>query len=272
MPELPEVETVRRGLMPRLVGRRIVRLLQRRPDLRVPLPAKFAARVEGRTVTGIDRRAKYLLIRLDDAQTLIVHLGMSGSLRVTESATPPRKHDYYDLLLSTGLCLRFHDPRRFGCLLWTDAEPHRHPLLAGLGPEPLEDGFDGHYLFGRSRGRRQAVKPFIMDSSIVVGVGNIYASEALFRAGIAPQRAAGRISRERYQRLAESIWTVLAAAIAQGGTTLRDFVNERGQPGYFKQTLHVYDRAGQPCRHCATPISVDRLGQRSTFWCPRCQR
>ena len=271
VPELPEVETTLRGIRPYLHGHLVHALQVREPRLRWPVAADLPERLQGQKVHALELRGKNLLIRIGEG-CLIVHLGMSGSLRVTESATPPRKHDHYDLLLSTGLCLRFHDPRRFGCLLWTDAEPHRHPLLAGLGPEPLEDGFDGYYLFGRSRGRRQAVKPFIMDSSIVVGVGNIYASEALFRAGIAPQRAAGRISRERYQRLAESIRTVLAAAIVQGGTTLRDFVNERGQPGYFKQTLHVYDRAGQPCRHCATPISVDRLGQRSTFWCPRCQR
>lgn len=271
MPELPEVETTLRGIRPHLLGATIERLIVRDGRLRWPVPPDLPDKLEGRRIDSLVRRGKYLLLGAGPG-ALILHLGMSGSLRIVAAASPPRKHDHYDLTLSGGICLRFHDPRRFGCLLWTDADPCRHPLIASLGPEPLEDGFDGDHLHRLSRGRILAVKSFIMDSHVVVGVGNIYASESLFRAGIAPRRASGRISLERYQRLAGAIRQVLSASLEQGGTTLRDFVNESGAPGYFKQTLNVYDRAGLPCRICGTPIKSSRLGQRSTFWCAGCQR
>lgn len=303
MPELPEVETTLRGIRPHLLGQTIECLVVRNPRLRWPVPPGLPAVLQGGRIAALTRRGKYLLmqvIRASDgaawppaggdvpyrqhdgsagfatadagsAGTLLFHLGMSGSLRITEAATPPRKHDHYDLRLPGGLCLRFHDPRRFGCLLWTEADPSQHPLLASLGPEPLEAGFDGAHLHRLSRGRTLAVKAFIMDSHIVVGVGNIYASEALFRAGVAPHRAAGRIALDRYRRVSEAIRDVLSASLEQGGTTLRDFVNERGAPGYFKQTLNVYGRAGEPCRKCGAPIHTARLGQRSTFWCATCQ-
>jgi len=271
MPELPEVETTLRGIQPFLLGQTIEGLVVRDGRLRWPLPPDLPERLRGQSIHGLSRRGKYILIATD-AGTLILHLGMSGSLRITEAELPPRKHDHYDLVLTGGKRLRFHDPRRFGCLLWTESDPELHALIAPLGPEPLSAVFDAGYLHARSRGRRAAVKTFIMDSHVVVGVGNIYASESLYRAGIAPQRAAGDISRQRYARLAESIREVLLASIEQGGTTLRDFVNESGNPGYFRQTLNVYDRAGQPCRACGTAIEAARQGQRSTFWCPRCQR
>lgn len=270
MPELPEVETTLRGIRPHLLGQEIEALIVRNGRLRWPVPGDLANLLRGQRVEALSRRGKYLLLRTGQG-TLILHLGMSGSLRLTEAASPPRKHDHYDLLAPGGLCLRFHDPRRFGCLLWTTDDPAQHPLLATLGPEPLSAEFSGEGLRARSRGRTLAVKSFIMDSHVVVGVGNIYASESLFRAGIAPHRAAGRISLDRYRRLADAIRDVLSSSIEQGGTTLRDFVNEIGNPGYFKQTLNVYDRGGQPCRVCGTPVKAGRLGQRSTFWCPVCQ-
>ncbi len=271
MPELPEVETTLRGVRPFLDGAIVERLIVRNGRLRWPVPETLEEHVQGQRIGHPTRRGKYLLIPVG-AGHLIVHLGMSGSLRIVDPTAPPRTHDHYDLVLDNRHSLRFHDPRRFGCLLWTEDDPAQHPLISGLGPEPLDPGFSGAYLHARAQGRRQAVKTFLMDSRIVVGVGNIYASESLFRAGIAPQRVAGRIALVRYQRLAEAVRAVLSASIEQGGTTLRDFVNESGQPGYFRQTLNVYDRAEAPCRVCQTPIRVERLGQRSTFWCPRCQR
>lgn len=271
MPELPEVETTRRGIEPHLLGAAIHRLLVREPRLRWPIPADLPGKLKARRIQSVARRGKYLLLATD-AGTLILHLGMSGSLRLADPEHPPRKHDHFDLVLESGLCLRFHDPRRFGCLLWTEADPEGHPLLAGLGPEPLGADFSGELLHEKSRGRSAPVKAFIMDSHVVVGVGNIYANESLFRAGIAPGRVAGRISLARYGRLAEAIRTVLLASIAQGGTTLRDFVNEAGNPGYFHQLLDVYERGGEPCRRCGAPIRTGRLGQRATYWCGRCQR
>lgn len=271
MPELPEVETTRRGIEPYLLGQRIETLSVRQPRLRWPVPDHLPATLAGREIVGLGRRGKYLLLGTETG-TLIIHLGMSGSLRICDPATVPRKHDHLDLLLRDGPCLRFHDPRRFGCWLWTPDDPASHPLLAELGPEPLESGFDGGYLHDRARGRHGPVKPFVMDSHVVVGVGNIYANESLYRAGIAPGRAAGRIARHRYEALALAIRDVLTESIAQGGTTLRDFVNEVGNPGYFRQTLQVYERAGEPCRRCGAPIRLSRLGQRATYWCPRCQR
>jgi formamidopyrimidine-DNA glycosylase len=270
MPELPEVETALRGIAPHLTGRRILRLVARERRLRWPVPPTVDEAVAGQRINGLRRRAKYLLLELDRG-TLLLHLGMSGSLRVVPAETPPGPHDHIDLVLTDGQCLRLRDPRRFGSLHWVPPPVEAHPLLRDLGPEPLSDVFDGVYLRDRALGRRSAVKGFIMDSHIVVGVGNIYASESLFLAGIHPQRAAGRIGAERYQRLADSIRQVLAAAIAEGGTSLRDFVQENGNPGYFAQQLRVYGREGAPCLGCGQPVRQRRIGQRSSFFCPRCQ-
>jgi formamidopyrimidine-DNA glycosylase len=270
MPELPEVETTRRGIAPHLVGRRIDKVLLRRPDLRWPIPAAIGEQLPGRTIDAVTRRAKYLLLQTD-AGSALLHLGMSGMLRVLDPATPVGKHDHYDLELDSGRVLRFTDPRRFGCLLW-QGPGEVHPLLGGLGPEPLSEAFDGDLLWHLSRGRRGAVKSFVMDQAVVVGVGNIYASEALFEAGIHPRRAAGAVSRARYAALAAAIKRILAHAIGRGGTTLRDFLNPDGAPGYFAQELSAYGRSGEPCRRCGTPIRQLLLGQRSTFYCPRCQR
>ncbi|MGZ8216625.1 bifunctional DNA-formamidopyrimidine glycosylase/DNA-(apurinic or apyrimidinic site) lyase [Methylomagnum sp.] len=271
MPELPEVETTRRGIAPHILGASIAGLVVRQPRLRWPVPGDLPGKLAGQSIQAVRRRGKYLLLDTGTG-TLIFHLGMSGSLRLTDPNHPPRKHDHLDLVFGNGLCLRFHDPRRFGCLLWTEAEPESHPLLANLGPEPLSADFTGHYLHERAGERHLAVKLFIMDSHIVVGVGNIYANESLFRAGIAPARPAGRVSLARYEKLVESIREVLEASIEQGGTTLRDFVNESGNPGYFRQTLQVYERADEPCRHCGTALRQGRLGQRATYWCGKCQR
>jgi len=270
MPELPEVETTRRGIEPHLRGRLVTEARLRRPDLRWPIPPEISTELPGQRIECIERRAKYLLLH---AQTgaAILHLGMSGSLRVLPQATPAKLHDHADLLLDSGKLLRLTDPRRFGALLWQPAGS-THELLQGLGPEPLGGDFDGDYLFARSRGRRSPVKHLLMDQGIVVGVGNIYAAEALFRAGIHPARAAGRVSRERYARLAQAVKEILAYAIERGGTTLRDFINPEGEPGYFEQELAVYGRAGLPCRVCGTLLRDADWGQRATVYCPRCQR
>jgi len=270
VPELPEVETTKRGLAPHLTGRRVLGATLRRPDLRWPIAPEIAAELPDQRIAAVTRRAKYLLIEAETGSALL-HLGMSGSLRVLPAATPPGSHDHVDIALDSGKVLRFNDPRRFGCLLWQPAGT-THPLLAGLGPEPLEDGFEGDHLWRLSRGRSAPVKAFLMDQSIVVGVGNIYAAEALFRAGIAPRRAAGRVSRERYAALAEAVKQILAHAIARGGTTLRDFIAPDGAPGYFEQELFVYGRDGEACKACRTPLRAAMLGQRATVWCPRCQR
>ncbi|MCK9537509.1 bifunctional DNA-formamidopyrimidine glycosylase/DNA-(apurinic or apyrimidinic site) lyase [Dokdonella sp.] len=270
MPELPEVETTRRGLASHLVGHRVTALDLRQPRLRWPVAPELVARLPGQRILGLERRAKYLLVHTEPGSALL-HLGMSGSLRVVPTATPPGPHDHVDWRLDSGRLLRYTDPRRFGCQLW-QPRGHVHPLLAGLGPEPLADDFDGARLWRLSRGRRAAVKVFLMDQAVVVGVGNIYASEALFAARIHPARPAGRISRERYARLADAVKRILEYAITRGGTTLRDFISPDGLPGYFEQELAVYGRAGQPCRACGTPIRALVLGQRSTFLCPRCQR
>jgi formamidopyrimidine-DNA glycosylase len=271
MPELPEVETTRRGIEPWLVGRRIVRLLVREPRLRWRVPRGLAARVGGARIRSVGRRAKYLLVGTD-AGTLILHLGMSGSLRILDAATPPLAHDHVDLVLDSGKCLRFNDPRRFGCLLFTAGPPARHRLLANLAVEPLSGEFTAEALWRRARGRRVPVKAFIMDSRVVAGVGNIYASEALFRAGIRPGLAAGRVSRARMAALVAAIREVLGEAIGAGGTSLRDYVDASGMPGYFRRRLFVYERTGRPCRRCRTPVRQFTQGSRSTYWCPRCQR
>lgn len=271
MPELPEVETTRRGLEPCMAGRRIRALEVRDPRLRWPVPAGLPALVGGRRIRGLTRRAKYLLLETD-GPALLLHLGMSGSLRRCAPGTPLRPHDHLIFHLDDGFEVRLHDPRRFGCCLPVPEPPAVHPLLAALGPEPLGDDFHGAGLFGLSRGRRAPVKAFIMDQQVVVGVGNIYASEALFLAGIRPGRAAGRVNRREYSDLASRIRSVLTEAITQGGTTLRDFVREDGTHGYFRQQLRVYGRAGQPCLDCATPIRNRRIGNRASAYCPRCQR
>ncbi len=270
MPELPEVETTRRGIEPWLVGHRIKNVIVRDRRLRWPVPRSLPARLRGTTVNAVGRRAKYLLIATDSG-TLIVHLGMSGSLRILDASAPPLVHDHVDLLLDSGRCLRFNDPRRFGCMLFTSGDPLSHRLLAGLAAEPWSTDFDGEALWRRARGRRTSIKTFIMDSRNVVGVGNIYASEALFRAGIRPGLAAGRISRVRMAELVAAIRDVLSEAIGVGGTTLRDYVDPSGMPGYFRQKLFVYERRGMPCRKCQATIRQQTDGQRSTYWCPRCQ-
>ncbi|SDN84281.1 DNA-(apurinic or apyrimidinic site) lyase [Halomonas shengliensis] len=274
MPELPEVETTRRGIAPHIEGRVITEVIVRQPRLRVPVPGDLVERLVGARVGALSRRAKYLLLPLVGGEatgTLLWHLGMSGSLRIARLGELPRKHDHLDLVLDDGALLRFHDPRRFGFVDWLAGSVEQDPRLARLGPEPLSDAFDGARLHRLSRGRRVAVKPFLMDNAVVVGVGNIYASEALFLAGIDPRRAAGRISAERYARLAAAAKEVLAAAITQGGTTLRDFVGGTGEPGYFKQRLNVYGRHGQPCRRCGAELRLVTLGQRASVYCPHCQ-
>jgi formamidopyrimidine-DNA glycosylase len=239
--------------------------------LRWPIDAKIESTVRGRRVRRVDRRAKYILIRFD-AGTLIVHLGMSGSLCIVSAEAPPRPHDHWDLVTDKGKVLRFHDPRRFGSLHWTLDDPLEHPLLAKLGPEPLSPAFDAEYLFRATRKRSVAIKHLIMNAHVVVGVGNIYANEALFRARISPRRAAGRLTRAQAKALVRAIKSVLEEAIEIGGTTLRDYVNASGTPGYFKQKLFVYERAKQQCRVCKTPIRQFAQGQRSTYWCATCQR
>ncbi len=275
MPELPEVETARRGLLPHVAGRRVGHVRLRRPDLRWPIPREVEDLLPGQRIEAIRRRAKYLL--LDTAAgSALLHLGMSGSLRVLPEDTAVRAHDHVDIGLE-GLdgapdrVLRFNDPRRFGCLLW-QAPGEVHPLLAGLGPEPLSDDFDGDYLFARSRGRAAPVKTFLMDQAVVVGVGNIYAAEALFMAGISPLRPAGKVSRARYVALAEAVKAILAHAIARGGTTLRDFLSPDGAPGYFEQELLAYGRGGAPCPRCGRPMRQALVGQRASVWCGHCQR
>ncbi len=270
MPELPEVETTRRGLAPHLVGRRIESVTLRRDALRWPIPPEVSARLVGAQIAAIRRRAKYLLLDTG-AGSALWHLGMSGSLRVLEADVPVRAHDHVDVVLDDGRLLRFNDPRRFGSLLW-QPPGETHELLRGLGPEPLDDAFDGDHLFALSRGRRAPVKAFLMDQAVVVGVGNIYAAEALFEAGIHPLREAGKVGRERYVRLAAAVKRILAHAIDRGGTTLRDFISPDGLPGYFEQELLVYGRGGEPCKRCGTTLKEARIGQRASVWCPRCQR
>ena len=270
MPELPEVETTRRGIAPYLEGQILRRVDVREPRLRWPVPEQVLA-LRNQPVRQLRRRAKYLVIELEQ-EHLLLHLGMSGSLRVTRRVQErPGRHDHLDLVLANGTLIRFTDPRRFGALLWSPAHRH-HPLLQRLGPEPLSADFDGNRLHERARNRRVSVKSFLMNQEVVVGVGNIYAQESLFRAGIHPARSAGRISRERYRRLAGAVREVLGEAIEAGGTTLRDFTSGEGRPGYFRQSLRVYGRAGQPCPVCGTPLRGTRQSQRATVYCPRCQR
>ena len=268
MPELPEVETTKRGIAPWLLNQRIEKIIVRQPKLRWPVEDAIQT-LTGQFITQIERRAKYILISTATG-TAIWHLGMSGSLRLVDGVEEPAKHDHIDWHISNGKILRYHDPRRFGALLFV--EPNNEcPQLSHLGPEPLSDVFNADYLYKLSRNRTQAIKTFIMNAKIVVGVGNIYANESLYFAGIRPQTPAGKISKLRFQRLVDEIKSVLAAAIEQGGTTLKDFVGGDGKPGYFAHQLAVYGRANQPCLKCETTLKELRLGQRSTVFCPKCQ-
>ncbi|RUO74837.1 bifunctional DNA-formamidopyrimidine glycosylase/DNA-(apurinic or apyrimidinic site) lyase [Pseudidiomarina sediminum] len=271
MPELPEVEVSRMGIAPHLEGQQIKAVVVREPRLRWPIPEQVM-QLEGALIHQVERRAKYLILHTDKG-FLILHLGMSGALRVVASDSLVVKHDHFELQLTNGQCLRLNDPRRFGCVLFSAQHPGvEHPLLRALGPEPLTEAFTASYLHQQAQGKTQAIKTFLMDNHVVVGVGNIYANEALFKAGIHPKRAAGKVSLARYQRLVPIIKETLSAAIAQGGTTLQDFTQADGQPGYFKQHLNVYGRGGRPCMVCKTELTEIRLGQRSTVYCKQCQR
>ena len=270
MPELPEVETACRGIAPHLIGQRVAKVVVRQRQLRWPIPTALIKTLPGQTIRAVQRRAKYILIGTD-AGTALLHLGMSGSLRVVPHSTHPAKADHVDIVLANGQCLRLRDPRRFGSLLWTTGDPAQHKLLKNLGPEPLGKDFDGDYLYSASRQRRIAVRDFLMNSQVLAGIGNIYANECLFLAAIRPQRAAGKVSRVGYQDLARAIRATLKKAIRAGGTTLRDFQNADGAPGYFQQTLNVYGRKGKACLRCKTHLRTVKLGQRSAFFCPKCQ-
>ena len=270
MPELPEVETTRRGIAPLVSGVRVERVVVRERRLRWPIPRQVERELAGARMLGVQRRAKYLLLE-SERGTAIAHLGMSGSFSVVAADAGPGAHDHYDLFLDTGKALRFTDPRKFGSLLWGGREPLRHKLLAQLGPEPFSAEFSGAWLKQRSLGRKVAVKSYLMMSAVVAGVGNIYASEALYRAGIHPRRAAGRIALHRYERLAGTVRDVLREAIEAGGTTLRDFADASGRPGYFAQRLDVYDRAGRDCHHCGSQIRRSVIAQRASYYCSNCQ-
>jgi formamidopyrimidine-DNA glycosylase len=270
MPELPEVETTCRGIAPHLLGQCIQRCSVHNAQLRWPVPNVLKKTLPSQTIRAITRRAKYLLLTVDSG-TVIVHLGMSGSLRLAKPSEARRKHDHIELLLGNGLCLRYCDPRRFGAWLWTTDDPHQHPLLSHLGPEPLCRDFSARHLQSQLTQRRQPIKTLIMDNRIVVGVGNIYANEALFRAGIHPQRAGDSLNNTECAALVQQIKQVLKQAIQRGGTTLRDFVGGDGKPGYFAQELLVYGRAGDTCHRCQHVLEEIRLGQRSTVFCPHCQ-
>jgi formamidopyrimidine-DNA glycosylase len=273
MPELPEVEVVRTGLAATAAGRVVESVVLRAPALRWPIPGDLDARLAGRTLRAVERRGKYLLLAFDNGR-LIVHLGMSGTIAWTRRDAPLRAHDHVDLVFADGV-LRLNDPRRFGAVLWhdaTDGDAASHPLLRSLGVEPFSDAFDGALLHAGTRGRRVAIKQLLLSGSVVVGVGNIYASESLFRAGIRPTLPSHRLSRPRCDRLADAIRATLSAAIAAGGSTLRDFVSSEGASGYFQLECFVYDRAGEPCRVCGAPVRTLRQQQRATYWCAGCQR
>ena len=275
MPELPEVETTRLGLLPHLKGQKIRALIVREKRLRWQVPDFLPERLSGQTVLDIARRGKYLLFDCrngKDSGHLLIHLGMSGSLRIFDRPLKPGKHDHVDIVLENGVHIRLTDPRRFGAMLWIDGAVDAHPLLKGLGLEPLSDAFTGDYLFQASRGKKAPIKQFLMNSHIVTGIGNIYANEALYHAGIHPKRVTGTVSRQRYTRLVKSIRDTLNRAIKAGGSSIRDFVGSNGETGHFQLDCRVYGREGLPCRRCTAPIRSLRQGQRSSFYCPRCQR
>lgn len=270
MPELPEVETSRRGISPHIVEQKIENIILRHHQLRWPIPANLAQLLQNKTVLTVDRRAKYLLLRFDHG-TLLIHLGMSGNLRICELNTPVKKHDHVDFIFQHCL-LRYTDPRRFGAILWLGEHPEENTLLSILGPEPLSDEFTAELLYELAKNRKLAVKQFIMEQKVVTGVGNIYATEALFKAGISPIRAANKISLKRYQVLVSAIKEILEAAIKQGGTTLKDFVGGDGKPGYFQQTLHVYGKTGEKCPKCELPLTSVKLAARNSVYCQHCQK
>jgi formamidopyrimidine-DNA glycosylase len=269
MPELPEVETTRRGIAPLVTGRRVTRLVVRNPRLRWRVPTRLARDLPGQVIVSVTRRAKYLLLATSRG-SVIIHLGMSGSLRVVDHTVAPQTHDHVDIVFDDGKCLRLRDPRRFGSVLWSD-DPSRHPLLADLGPEPLDAGFDAQYLFRASRQRKRAIRDFLLDGTVVAGIGNIYANEALHAAGVRPKRAAGRLSLAECRKLVRTVRAILTRAVKAGGTTLRDFQNHEGEPGYFQFKLAVYGQNGRPCRRCGTTIRHQQIGQRSAFFCSVCQ-
>ena len=271
MPELPEVETTLRGILPLVVGRRIAVMRMYDHRLRWSVPRWLPKRVAGRTVDALERRSKYLLFRLS-TDTLLVHFGMTGSLRAFVKPPPRRPHDHVDIVLDSGVTLRYHDPRRFGAMLWLSGPAEAHPLLSALGPEPFDPACSADYLWKASRRRKAAIKLALMDNHLVVGIGNIYANESLFRAGIRPTTPTYRVSRVRWARLVDAFRATLRDAIEKGGSTLRDYVDSRGEPGYFQLDYAVYDRAGLPCRRCNTPIREIRQGGRATYYCPTCQR
>lgn len=271
MPELPEVETTLCGIKPHINQKKVVDVLIRHPRLRWPIPKNLKKEIIGEVLRNVTRRAKYLLLSFDTG-TLILHLGMSGRLRILDANEPANKHDHLDIVFSNKKCLRFTDPRRFGAALWTDEDPMQHPLLIDIGPEPLESDFDGTYLFNLAQKRKTPIKSFIMDSKIVAGVGNIYATEALFQAHIHPETPAGAVTRAQFNKLVAAIKSILASAIKKGGTTLKDFTRSDGSPGYFSIELKAYGRAGEPCVRCKTPLTLIKLGQRSTVYCPKCQK
>jgi len=270
MPELPEVETTCRGIAPHIEGKLVTGVIVRQKQLRWPISPEISTILPGLRINNVTRRAKYLLINTDKG-TLIIHLGMSGSLRVIDAGISPEKHEHVDIIFGDNTCLRYKDPRRFGCLLWTSATINEHKLIRLLGPEPLSDAFDIDDFYPKAKAKKAPIKSLIMDGRVVVGVGNIYASEALFQAGIHPKRAANNISKKRLKKLIVAIKEILAKAIEQGGTTLKDFVNSEGKPGYFQQTLNVYGRANKLCNTCSTPIKQITIAQRSSFYCHRCQ-
>lgn len=271
MPELPEVETTRRGIEPHIRGRTLRQVVVRNRQLRWPVPLELEEILTGRKLRAVARRGKYLLLEFSHG-TVLWHLGMSGSLRLVDPQVDPEKHDHIDWIFGADLALRFHDPRRFGALLWTAEPVAEHALLAHLGPEPLEEQFDGAYLYEKTRKRSQAIKSWLMDSRNVVGVGNIYANEALFISNLHPLKAAAGLSPAKCDRLAAAVKEILHYAIQRGGTTLRDFVGGDGKPGYFAQELNVYGRGGEPCHKCAKILTEKRLGQRTTVYCTQCQK
>lgn len=271
MPELPEVETSCRGIAPHLVGQGIARLIVRQPKLRWLVPSRLGRDVKGQVIQSVWRRGKYIIIALKHGHMLL-HLGMSGCLRILPSSIAPQKHDHIDMVLASGKVLRFNDPRRFGCWLWTTENIEQHALLRKLGPEPLSRSFNSRYLYQRCKTRKSPIKSLIMNSHIVAGVGNIYANEALFTAGIHPQQSANTITLSQIRALTKAIKAILRQAIKSGGTTLRDFQNSDGKPGYFYQKLKVYGRGGQPCLNCNSILITIKLNQRQTVYCPRCQK
>lgn len=273
MPELPEVETTKNGVRPHVLNKVVSKVVVRQPSLRWPVPSDLAQLINNATLKNVERRAKYLLCHFEGVHegTVMIHLGMSGNLRIVASDAPVQKHDHVDIVFQDGTTLRYCDPRRFGCVLWLGEKPYEHSLLSGLGPEPLTDEFNADYLWQLSRNKKTAVKQFVMDQKVVTGIGNIYATEALFTAGIRPNKEAGKVSKASYDKFVQASKTILERAIAQGGTTLKDFVGGDGKPGYFAQQLLVYGKKGEECPKCASVLKEIKLSNRSSVYCPKCQ-